>query len=123
MSGHQFNNNWYHGEIEKKDPGHLGTIEVGENGYVYMDLPNTTGGAETRTLASPSRPGLMLVLAMSDANGSTVTVNAAGTDDFENGGLDAILFNATGEMVQLTSVLIGSTYQWRVTGKQDATVS
>jgi hypothetical protein len=95
------------------DPGDAGTIPA-QAGVCLI----VTGGAETRTLAAPSRAGTHLHLCMKTDDGNAViTVGSSGT--VNETGNNTITFANTGEYIGLISVHDGTNYMWRVCGEAD----
>lgn len=97
------------------DPGNAGAIPVTASGYV----PLVTAGAETRTVADPTKVGLMLTLHfLTDGGDCVITfaspVNAAGNN--------TLTHDTAGEQVVLQSCKDGaSAFAWRVVANEAAT--
>lgn len=90
------------------DPGDAGAIPVTRSGVCHV----ATAGAETRTVADPTRTGLRLTLVfLTDGGNAVITfaspVNVAGNN--------TLTFADAGELAHLVSVRDGaSSYAWRV---------
>lgn len=98
-------------ECEKRipDPGASGTIVVDRDmGICAL----TTTGAEARTLPAPADIGIRLSLCLEvDGGDCTLTV----TGGYDEAGSTTMVFNDTGDSVNLISVAEGlRTYVWRV---------
>lgn len=92
------------------DPGSSGALPSTQTGV----LPLVTAGAETRTLAAPTKNGLTLTLVGKTLVGNCVVTVASAYD--ENGGT-TLTFSEAGQYVKLESVAVSSTaYAWRVVG-------
>ncbi len=88
------------------DPGDAGAIDVTRSGICQL----VSGGAETRTLAAPTSPGLRLILAFK-TDGGDITLTCATTLNVNAD--NTITFDTAGEMIELVSVPSGSNYRWR----------
>lgn len=90
------------------DPGSGGTISPTMWGMVF---PIITAAAESRTLARPSKAGILTTVFLDTDNGDlTLTV----TGGFNPAGDTTIVFGDAGDAVVFLSVKTGSTYQWTV---------
>jgi len=89
------------------DPGDAGAIEASGSGCV----PIISAGAETRTLASPSRLGQEITLYF-QTDGGNVVVTAA--DEINVTGNNTITLTTVDESITFRSVWIGDGFQWRV---------
>jgi hypothetical protein len=100
---------------EIPDPGNAGAIPVTQSGCVQL----VSAGAETRTVADPTRVGLRLALFFLTDGGDCVVafaspVNAAGNN--------RLTHDTAGECVHFESVKDGaSAYAWRVVANEAAT--
>lgn len=100
---------------EIADPGNAGAIPIAHSGFV----PLVTGGAETRTIADPTKVGLDLCLFFLTKVGNCVCtfaspVNAAGNN--------TLTHDTAGEAVHFKSVRDGvGTFAWRVVSNEAAT--
>ena len=89
------------------DPGNAGAIPVGGGGVVAL----TTGGAETRTLAIPSKDGLDLTLVL-DVDGGDCVVTVASA--INQAGNTIITLGDAGDTIALRAVRVGGARAWRV---------
>lgn len=90
------------------DPGASGAIRNDQYGVVGI----VTAGAETRTLAIPTRAGIRLTLNMITDGGDCVVTVASAYD--ETGGT-TLTFSDPGQYVDLLSIRTAAgTYAWRV---------
>ncbi len=89
-----------------EDPGDAGALLNYLTGIVEL----VTGGAETRTLAAPTKSGLRLTLAFKTDGGNCVVTCATGLNVTAN---TVITFDTAGEMIELLSVPSGSNFRWR----------
>ncbi len=88
------------------DVGDAGALPNGVTGIVEL----VTSGAETRTLAAPTKSGLRLTLAFKTDGGDCVITCSTGLNVTGN---DTITFDTAGEMVELLSVPSDSNFRWR----------
>lgn len=92
------------------DPGNGGTLTIDRWGMV---VPMRSGvSTETRTLAQPTKAGLLVMLALDVNGGGGVTV--AVTGGYNAAGDANIAFGSAGNFVALLSVKVGASCYWRV---------
>ncbi len=113
MSGHNLRYQMDHeNDFAAIDPGD------GETIYVVDWLPYVllkTGGAETRTLAAPTRVGSRVVLIFKDDGGDcTVTV----TGGYNAAGATSLVFQDEGDWAELHAVDNDGTIEWRIVAKE-----
>jgi hypothetical protein len=90
------------------DPGASGTITFDMWGQQCLVV---TATAEARTLARPTRAGILASVVLdTDAGDLTLTV----TGGYNEAGDTSITFADAGDMVAFLSVKTGTTYQWTV---------
>ncbi|MGE3527901.1 MAG: hypothetical protein AB7G54_00565 [Methyloceanibacter sp.] len=99
----------------RADPGDAGALPV-----YGGQVPLVSAGAETRTLAAPSRVGARLVLAMKTDGGNIVvtcatTVNQAGNN--------TLTFADVGDSIELLAVNQDATLRWKVVGNEGVALS
>lgn len=92
------------------DPGHAGAIG-GATPSVSGRVALVSTGAQTRTLAAPTKAGLQLLLYMK-TDGGDITLTCATT--FNEAGNNTAVFGDTGDALYLISVEEGSNYRWRL---------
>lgn len=98
-----------HGAAEATDPGNAGSIVVNRSPYL---LGLVSAGAETRTLARPTRVGAIAFLYMkTDGGDITLTV----TGNLNEAGTSTFTFSDPGQFILLMSAYesSGGTYYWR----------
>jgi len=96
------------------DPGNAGTITIDRWGMV---VPMRSGsGAETRTLARPTKAGLLAILVFDVSGGGFVTV--AVTGGYNTVGDTNIAFGSAGNFAALLSVKVGASCYWRVIAQE-----
>lgn len=100
-----------------KDPGNAGTISPVEWGQVFSIV---TAAAETRTLARPDRPGVMVSVVL-DTDGGDLTLTVTG--GYNQAGDTAIVFGDAGDTVTFLSVKTGTTFQWTVVSQVGTNLS
>jgi hypothetical protein len=109
MSAHNTLQELANANYEVVDPGDAATFNVDRSPY-YVAL--VTAAAETRTLAAPSKAG-MIFLASMKTDGGDLTLTVSG--GFDEAGSTTVVFHNTGEVLGLISVVGGgTTYAWRV---------
>lgn len=90
------------------DPGPSGALPRSCDGIIHL----VTAGAETRTLAAPTKAGLRLALCMKTYGGNCVVTVASAYD--ETGGT-TLTFSAAGQFVALESYEVAAgVFAWRV---------
>lgn len=98
------------------DPGASGAIPVNANGCCQI----VTAGAETRTLAIPSRLGLLLNITFRTDGGDCVIATASAINQTGN---NRITLNDAGDSIMLRSVKIANALAWRVVVNDGCTLS
>lgn len=95
------------------DPGASGTIHVGKHGYVNL----VSTGAETRTLALPTKANVSLRLhMMTDGGDITLTVASA----YNEVGSTTIVFSDVGQFAEFVSFMTaGGVFFWRLTSNSN----
>lgn len=89
------------------DPGNAGAIPVTDSGSVQL----VTAGAETRTLAVPTRVGQVIAISMKTDGGDCVVTAAAAINETGN---NTMTFDNTGEVIVLVGIDEGANKRWRV---------
>jgi len=93
------------------DPKHLGKLPVSQTGVMSI---KTVSGAETNTLAAPSRVGLAMLLVL-DTNAGTsrvITLSPTGMKSGAAGALTTLTLNLVGEFAQLVSITQAGALRW-----------
>lgn len=114
MSAHNTPYHMYQGPLLATDPGDAGTIVIDRYGAV---VPLISGAsAETRTLAVPTKAGILATVVLDTDGGGDVTLTV--TDGYNHDDDTSIAFYSAGDYVTFMSVKIGSNYRWRVVGSE-----
>lgn len=100
------------------DPGASGRIDPGERGICYFNL--VSAGAETRTLAAPTRVGMLLTLSCGTYVGDIVVTSAVAVNQTGN---TILTFGAARDTITLVAVKSGSTLYWSVSGNDGVALS
>lgn len=93
----------------------VSTVDPGDAASIYVDrspmfVPLVSAGAETRTLARPTKEGAILFLYMrTDAGDITLTV----TGGFNEDGETTMVFSDAGQLAAFVSCYDGTNYHWR----------
>jgi len=95
------------GGVKVDDPGDGKAIPIERSAHVAL----VTGGAETRTLADPARPGLTLDLYFKTDGGDCVVTAAS---PINQNGVTVMTFSSVGDHIRLVSVEDGADFEWRV---------
>lgn len=98
------------------DPGNAGAIPVTNTGSVQI----VSAGAETRTLAVPTKVGQQLAISMKTDGGDCVITVAAAINQTGN---NTITLNDAADFILLTAIQSGSNYRWKVTANDGASLS
>ena len=99
----------YRGPKVLDDPGNGKTIRVAQDLQI-CEMVST--GAETRTLANPTKPGIRFVLRMLTDGGDIVVTAANGLNPSLH---TTATFADAGDLISLVSVsLTATTYRWEI---------
>lgn len=110
-SPHRIHHDLYRGPKIIKDPGDAGIIRAAADLQICEMVLGA--GSETRTLATPTKPGIRLVIRLKTDGGGTLVLTAAA-------GLNVALettatFADASDFLSLISVTIsGTSYRWEV---------
>lgn len=104
---HRIPNDFSNADWVIPDPGNAGAIPNSRSGIVELV---SVGAGETRTLAAPTAPFLILVLSFKTDGGDIVVTCATTLNVTAN---NTITFDTAGEMVTLISVPSGTAFRWR----------
>lgn len=99
------------------DPGASGTITVDRWGAV---CPVVTATAEARTLAQPTKAGLVSTVVL-DTDGGDLTLTVTG--GFNADADTSITFADAGDFVTFFSIKVGTSYYWRVIAQEGTNVA
>lgn len=108
MSQHRIHSDLHRVPKSMVDPGNAGTIQVAEDLQI---LEVVTTGAETRTLANPTKQGIRFTLRLLTHGGNLVVTASNGLNSSGN---TQATFDAASEMLVLISVQYASGYRWDV---------
>ena len=113
MSAHRTLNDFFRafdatGPGRLADPGNAGTITVKQWGQI---CPVVTTGAHPRTLAQPTKAGILAAVVL-DTDGGDLTLTVTG--GYNAGGDTAIVFGDAGDFIVVYSVKVGTSFLWRV---------
>ena len=98
----------YSSSLEIRDPGNAGTVSVDRNPAVCNFV---SAGAETRTLARPTRSGIIVTLNMA-VDGGDIALTVTG--GFNEDGDTTFTFADPGQWAQFISIRTSATvYEWR----------
>jgi len=102
---------------QNPDPGNAGTINVGRQLTI---VPLVSAAAETRTLAVPTKDGIVVFLNMV-TDGGDITLTVTSTFDGSN---STITFGDAGDWVALYSIQTAvGTFRWRILAGQGTNVA
>lgn len=108
MSGHNAPQQMFDGPLRVADPGASGTIVIDRFGAL---VPIVTATAESRTLAAPTREGILATIVLhTDGGNMTLTV----TNGYDSNGNTSLTFADAGDFVTFKSIQVGATYYWRI---------
>lgn len=114
MSAHNTPYHMYQGPLSVTDPGDTNTIVIDRYGSIVL---MESSGTETRTLAVPTKAGILATLSLLTLNTAykaTVTV----TGGYNYDGDTEIVFQGPGDTVTFISVKHGTNYRWRAIGHE-----
>jgi len=99
------------------DPGAGGTITINRQLAV---VPVVTAAAEARTLAQPTKAGLICAIVLETRVGdATLTV----TGGYNQAADTDIVFDTAGDWVKFHSVKVGASYYWRVLSSEGVSLA
>lgn len=91
-----------------EDPGDTKTITFTQWGQICSVV---TTAAQTRTLAQPTKPGILATIAL-DEDGGDLTLTVTG--GYNDEAATSVTFDAAGDFVTFISIKVGTSYYWRV---------
>jgi len=103
----------YDAPYQMLDPGDGKTIWVNRQ---FATVPMVSAAAETRTLARPTKAGVVVTLLLKTYAAGAITVTVTG--GYNQAADTAIIFNTTGDWVQLQSQMNDDVYCWRVVASE-----
>lgn len=110
-SPHRILHDLYRAPYLGTDPGNTVKAIVIDQSPVV--IPLVSAAAETRTLAAPTKAGIVVHLVCQTYVGDIVLTTASA---YDQAGSTTITFNTAGDYVTLVSVPLAAAYVWRVTG-------
>jgi hypothetical protein len=122
MSAHRTLNDFFRafdatGPGRLQDPGDAKTITIKQWGQV---CPVVTTGVQTRTLAQPTKAGIMAAIVL-DVDGGDLTLTVTG--GYNQANATTIVFGDAGDYVVLYSIKVGTAFYWRVIGQEGTNAS
>lgn len=105
---HRIHHDLYRAPKVMADPGNAGRINVSEDLQICEMV---SAGAETRTLANPTKAGIRFVLRML-TDGGDITVTAA--NGLNVTGNTSAVFADVGDLLSLVSVSHTTGYRWQI---------
>ena len=108
MGTHNAPRNLHQASLGQADPGDAGVIGI-ENYGAIVEL--VSAAAETRTLATPLRPGILATIRMK-TDGGDITMTAAGTLNVAAN--NTAVFADVGDQLVLLSVSATTGYRWEI---------
>ena len=110
MGTHNAPRNLHQASLGQADPGDAGVIGI-ENYGAIVELVSSAA-AETRTLSTPLRPGILATIRLKTDGGGDITMTAAGTLNVT--GNNTAVFADAGQQLVLLSVSATTGYRWEV---------
>lgn len=105
---HRVHYDLYRAAKQMADPGNAGTIRVTQDLQI---LEMVTTGAETRTLANPTKAGIRFVLRLLTDGGDAVVTAANGLNVTGN---TQATFADAGDLLELISTSHTTGYRWEI---------
>lgn len=105
---HRIHHDLYEASKALQDPGDAGTIRVTKDLQI---CEMTTTGAETRTLANPTKSGIRFTLRLFSDGGDAVVTAANGLNVTGN---TVATFEDAGDLLYLLSVSHTTGYRWEI---------
>ena len=119
MSSHRVLYDAYRAAFLMTDPGDAGTITIDRYSAV---VPVVTGASgETRTLAQPTKAGLICTVELDTDGGGDATLTVTG--GYNADAATSIVLGDAGDFVTFVSIKAGASYYWRVVAHEGTTVA
>ena len=119
MSSHRVLYDAYRAAFLMTDPGDAGTITVDRYSAV---VPLVTGGSgETRTLAQPTKAGLICTVELDTDGGGDAVLTVTG--GYNADAATSITLGDAGDFVTFVSIKVGASYYWRVVAHEGTNVA
>jgi len=103
------------GQLE--DPGSGGTITFSQWGQICSVV---TTAAQARTLAQPTKPGMVGTIVL-DTDGGDLTLTVTG--GYNQDANTSLTFGDAGDRVTFISIKVGTSYYWRVLSSEGVNVA
>lgn len=117
MPGHRATFDMFKSPFLMTDPGDAGTIVVDRYAAV---VPLVSAAAETRTLAQPTKAGILCLLEVDTYVGDiTLTV----TGGYNQAASTSITLGTAGDWALFKSVKVGTSYYWRVVAHEGTNIT
>lgn len=107
MSSHNILTELAGTQWRRKDPGDAGTFDIKTGGIFEIE----TGGAETRTLPEPGRPGLIVGFSMLTDGGDCVITSSVVVNQTGN---NTITLADVGDVIILLSINTNVGVRWSI---------
>lgn len=117
MSSHRILHDAFRAPFLMTDPGASGTITVNRDRAV---IPVVTATSEARTLAQPTKAGLICTVEL-DTDGGDLTLTVTG--GYNQDGSTSITLGDAGDFVTFLSLKVGASYYWRVLRSEGVNVT
>jgi len=101
------------------DPGDTKTLIVDRQ--LALCKFTSSSSAETRTLAQPTKPGMLCALVMDVDGGGDITLTVTG--GYNQAASTSLVFGDAGDWVLFYSVEVGTAYYWRVIASEGVNVT
>jgi hypothetical protein len=110
-------------ELELLDPGDAGTIQVDRSFGICSVV--TGGSGETRKIASPQRPGIVISIVLQTDGGGNLAITGAGAEILNSGaGTETTATMAdAGDLLTLISIRKGTSIVWSPLANNGAAMS
>jgi hypothetical protein len=112
MSSHRILHDSFQAAYLMTDPGDAGTITVDRDRAV---CPVVTATTETRTLAQPTKAGIMCMVVL-DTDGGDLTMTVTG--GYNNDDDTSVVLDDAGDFILFVAIKEGANYYWRVVAQE-----
>lgn len=103
------------------DPGTGGRVQV-DRDSAYLNI-RTGASAQSRIIATPSRPGIEITVAMAVDGGGDCAITQQGSLALNQAGNTTCTLNDAGDRVTLFSILLGTALVWRIKSSDGVSLS
>ena len=119
MSAHSTPFQMYQSPFLMEDPGDAGSVAIDRYGAVVPVITGASG--ETRTLAAPTKAGIVASVMLDTDGGGDLTLTVTG--GYNADGDTSITFGDAGDLVTFLSIKTGSTFRWQAIANSGTTVA